>query len=75
MGLSLEGERDMKTKIKRVGLMVALLIIAAVVIGCNTIEGAGKDVERSGKELIFRQPRGAGKSKAQGQQDGKISGF
>ncbi|NRF50310.1 entericidin A/B family lipoprotein [Bordetella petrii] len=32
-------------------LLVALLAIAAVSAGCNTIAGAGKDIERGGEKI------------------------
>lgn len=37
----------MKNKI----LMVALLVVTALAAGCNTISGAGKDIERGGQAI------------------------
>ncbi len=31
--------------------LIAALIAAMVLAGCNTIEGAGKDVERGGEKI------------------------
>ena len=31
--------------------IVAILALAGFVAGCNTIEGAGKDIERGGEKL------------------------
>ncbi|GAB1578599.1 entericidin A/B family lipoprotein [Bordetella petrii] len=32
-------------------LLVVLLAISAVSAGCNTVAGAGKDIERGGEEI------------------------
>ncbi|MBO9352431.1 entericidin A/B family lipoprotein [Bordetella petrii] len=32
-------------------LLVALLAVAAISAGCNTIAGAGKDIERGGENI------------------------
>jgi len=32
-------------------LMIALLVVAALSAGCNTIAGAGKDIERGGEAI------------------------
>jgi len=32
-------------------LLVALLAMAAISAGCNTIAGAGKDIERGGESI------------------------
>jgi len=32
-------------------LLVVLLAVAAVSAGCNTIAGAGKDIERGGEKI------------------------
>lgn len=32
-------------------LLVALLAVAAISAGCNTIAGAGKDIERGGEKI------------------------
>ncbi|MBO1110661.1 entericidin A/B family lipoprotein [Bordetella petrii] len=32
-------------------LLVALLAMAAISAGCNTIAGAGKDIERGGEKI------------------------
>lgn len=37
-----------RTELKLAGLMLAF---AAVLSGCNTVEGAGKDVEEAGEEI------------------------
>jgi predicted small secreted protein len=41
----------MNTKIKRIGLMITLLILIAGFMGCNTMEGAGKDIEKAGEGI------------------------
>ncbi|WP_144637113.1 entericidin A/B family lipoprotein [Bordetella genomosp. 13] len=38
----------MKTSRK---LLAAMLAMAALVAGCNTMEGAGKDIERGGEKI------------------------
>jgi len=32
-------------------LLVALLLVSAVTAGCNTVAGAGKDIERGGEKI------------------------
>ncbi|SAI66747.1 entericidin A anti-toxin [Bordetella ansorpii] len=32
-------------------LLAAVLAMAAMVAGCNTMEGAGKDIERGGEKI------------------------
>jgi entericidin B len=32
-------------------LMIALLVAAPLVVACNTVEGAGKDVKASGQAI------------------------
>ncbi|MBV7482452.1 entericidin A/B family lipoprotein [Bordetella sp. BOR01] len=32
-------------------LLVALLAVAAISAGCNTVAGAGKDIERGGESI------------------------
>jgi len=32
-------------------LLVVLLAVSAVSAGCNTVAGAGKDIERGGEEI------------------------
>jgi len=39
------------------GLLALMLAITALVAGCNTVEGAGKDIERGGEAI----QRGANK--------------
>jgi entericidin B len=51
MSKLLKGECDMNRTVKQIGLLITLLIIAAVVMGCNTMEGAGKDVEKAGESM------------------------
>jgi len=36
---------------KNKALMVVLLAVAALAAGCNTIAGAGKDIERGGEAI------------------------
>ncbi|ARP97172.1 entericidin [Bordetella genomosp. 13] len=31
--------------------LVAMMAVAAMVAGCNTMEGAGKDIERGGEKI------------------------
>jgi len=31
--------------------LLAILVLAGFVAGCNTIEGAGKDIERGGEKI------------------------
>ena len=33
------------------GLIAATVLITAVVTGCNTIEGAGKDIKKGGEKI------------------------
>jgi predicted small secreted protein len=47
----IKGEHEMKITIKLIGLMIALFIIVVGVMGCNTMEGAGKDIEKGGKAI------------------------
>jgi entericidin B len=37
--------------------LVALLIAAGVLAGCNTIQGAGKDLERGGEKIQDKAER------------------
>jgi len=41
----------MTTKKKWICFALALLTITISVIGCNTVEGAGRDIERAGEEI------------------------
>ena len=36
---------------KKLVAVLALMFAAGVMTGCNTIEGAGKDIERGGEKL------------------------
>ncbi|MBW6393224.1 MAG: entericidin A/B family lipoprotein [Halomonas sp.] len=36
---------------KAIALSFALLMAAGALAGCNTIEGAGEDIERGGQEI------------------------
>jgi predicted small secreted protein len=39
-------------RIKRtICLVFTILVIAVNLIGCNTMEGAGEDIERAGEEI------------------------
>jgi len=40
----------MKTLLRRCAVL-ALLTFAGVTVGCNTIEGAGQDIENTGEEI------------------------
>jgi predicted small secreted protein len=40
-------ERSMKNK----AILAVLLAIAALSAGCNTVSGAGKDIERGGEKI------------------------
>jgi len=31
--------------------ILALLVLAGVLTGCNTVQGAGKDIERGGQKI------------------------
>ena len=31
--------------------ILALLVLAGVLVGCNTIQGAGKDIEHGGQKI------------------------
>lgn len=35
----------------KIRLILPLLLAAAAVTGCNTMEGAGKDIERGGEKI------------------------
>jgi predicted small secreted protein len=41
----LEGATNMLTR------LLAVLMLAGFIAGCNTIEGAGKDLERGGEKI------------------------
>jgi predicted small secreted protein len=45
--------------LKRIAIFVALSWIAAALAGCNTIEGAGKDIKAAGGAI----EKSAGKNK------------
>ncbi len=36
---------------KKLMAVIALMFAAGVMTGCNTIQGAGKDIERGGEKL------------------------
>ncbi len=36
---------------KKMMCLAAMVLIAISMIGCNTMEGAGKDIERGGEEI------------------------
>ena len=31
--------------------LIAMLVVAGLVAGCNTMQGAGKDIERGGEKM------------------------
>jgi entericidin B len=47
----LKGETDMGNSKKLVCLALAILTMAIGVIGCNTLAGAGKDIEKTGENI------------------------
>lgn len=41
----------MKTLLRQLGMVLALLACASFVSACHTVRGAGKDIEQAGKEI------------------------
>ncbi|TDR47634.1 putative small secreted protein [Tahibacter aquaticus] len=41
----------MKTSLKTISLLLALVLSAASLSACHTVKGAGKDIERAGEEI------------------------
>ena len=48
--MSLNFEREKMNKIKNIIIVVCGLLLLALA-GCNTMEGAGKDIERGGEAI------------------------
>ena len=42
---------------KRLMAVIALMFAAGVMTGCNTVAGAGKDIERGGEKLQDKAER------------------
>lgn len=38
-------------KMYKVGLMLAAVLVAGAALGCNTVRGAGRDIERGGEKI------------------------